>query len=129
MFLLSIDTAKGGAGTGEQRLGGVNIATEVACHFGYREPVEVPQGKRGPLVAVEMSEGSIQSGSVESGFPRVVDLVGEGTGEREAAFLPTLSPPVVDELVACYTDQPRDGDLRSCALSGRGDRGHERLGG
>jgi hypothetical protein len=129
MFLLPIDASKGGPGPGQQRLGGVNTATEEARHFGYGESVEISQGQRGPLVTVEMSEGSIHHGSVEFAFPRVVDLVDEGTGEPEAAFLATVSSPVVDELVAGYTDQPSDGDLRSIALPDRGDRGHERLGG
>ena len=74
-----------------------------------------------------LREDLVGASAVEVGVPGIVDEVGVVGHGAEAAGLPLLATPVVDQLVARDTDEPRRRELRHLPVPHRGDRGDERL--
>jgi hypothetical protein len=115
-FSLYIGLAQSNSGSDQQGFGGTEAATQVLCHLSYREPIEVAQRERRPLVTIQLSKSFIDGDSVELPLPRVVQLLRQRTLEHPTALLPSLATPVVNELVAGNTNQPSNADIWRRAL-------------
>jgi hypothetical protein len=126
-FSLYIGLAQSNSGSDQQGFGGTEAATQVLGHLSYREPIEVAQRERRPLVTIQLSKSFMDGDSVELRLPRVVQLLRQRTPEHPTALLPSLATPVVNELVAGNTNQPSNADIWRRALLESCHGGEERL--
>ena len=60
--------AKRGASAHQQRLGSVHGSVQVPGHLGHRQPVEVAQRERGPVVRAELAEHLAGPDPLDPGF-------------------------------------------------------------
>src|ERR1700733_16049588 len=94
-LLSLVDPAERGAGPDQQRLGGVQGAVQMPGHLGYRQPVEVAQRERGPVVRAEPAEYLAGADPVDDRLPWVINPGRLAVQQAQAALLPLDPPPVV----------------------------------
>ena len=97
-------------------------------HLGHRQPVEVTQRERGPVVRAEPVEHFAGADPVDDRLPWVVDAGRLTVQQAQPALLPLDPPPVVGELVPGHPDQPRDRRIGCARLADGVHGGQERLG-
>jgi hypothetical protein len=103
----------------------VHGAAQVPGHLGHRQPVEVAQRERGPVVRAEPAERLAGPDPVDGALPRVVDGHRLAVQQAQPALFPLDPPPVVGELVPGDPDQPRDRRIGRAWLAHRAHGGQE----
>ena len=97
-------------------------------HLGHRQPVQVAQGKRGPVVRAEPVEHLAGANPVDDRLPWIVDGRRLAVQQAQPALLPLDPPPEGGELVPGNPDQPRDRRIGRAWIADRVHGGEERLG-
>ena len=111
---MRVRDSEGIAGAHEKRFGRVHRAVEELGHLGNGEPVEISQRERGAVVRAECVEDLPGARALEP-LVAVVDGFVFFAGEQpQAALLPSLAAPVVDQLVPGDADEPRNRQPRNC---------------
>jgi hypothetical protein len=124
-LLCFVDPAERGAGPHQQCLGGVQSAVQVPGDLGHRQPVEVAQRERGPVVGAEPVEHLAGADPVDDRLPRVLDARRLAVQQAQPALFALDPPPVVGELVPGHPDQPGDRRIGRIRLAGRVHGGQE----
>jgi 6-pyruvoyltetrahydropterin/6-carboxytetrahydropterin synthase len=103
-------------------------AVQVPGYLGHRQPVQVAQRERGPVVGAEPVENLPGTDPVDDHLPWVVDVRRLAVQQTQPALLPLDPSPVVGKLVPGNSDQPWDRRVRRARLADRVHSGQERLG-
>ena len=103
-------------------------AVQVPGHLRPRQPVEVAQRERGPVVSAEPVEHLAGTDPVNEHLPRIIDARRLAVQQAQPTLLPLDPAPVVGELVPGHPDQPRDRRPGRARLADRVHGGQERLG-